>query len=81
MKEHLEEFKKMLIFFDFFEVFNIICFCTVSYSPVLYIIRFLMKFYVEAILWGRWETLGENAITCLIGFTGVENCVGSVKIK
>ena len=67
MKAHIEKCKTMLKFFrlflnihdffDFFEVFHIIFFCPVSCSHVPYIIRFPMKFYVEAILWGRCATL------------------------
>ena len=67
MKAHIEKCKKMLKFFrsflnihdffDFFEVFHIIFFCPVSCSHVPSIIRFPMKFYVEAILWGRCATL------------------------
>ena len=54
-------------FFRFFRGFSYKFFCTVSYSPVLCIIGFLLKFYVDAILWGHWETLRETAITCFYG--------------
>ena len=72
IKAHKEKCKKMLIFFrlflniheffDFFEVFSIKLFCTVSYSHVLYIIRFSMKFCVGEILSSRCATLCKIVI-------------------
>ena len=59
-------------YFDFFEVFRMKLFCTVSYSYVLCSISFPIKFRIELFMSLRWEALGENAITCFIGFTGFE---------
>ena len=72
MKADIEKCKKMPIFFrlflnihdffDFFEVFRIKLFCTVSYSHVLYIIRFSIKFCVGEILSSRCATLCKIVI-------------------
>ena len=72
MKAHTKKYRKMLKFFrkfenihdffDFFGVFHKKLFCTVSYSDVLCIIRFSMKFCVEVILSSRCATLCKIVI-------------------
>ena len=49
---------------------------TVSHSYSLCIIRFPITFHIGFSISRRCETFKENAITCFIGFTGVETCVG-----
>ena len=68
-------------FFDFLEVFRIKLFCPARCSHVLCTIRFPIKFHIGLSMSCLCETLLENALMCLIGLTGVQICVGSVKIK
>jgi len=70
-----------MIFSTFSRLFVIKLFCAARCSHVLCIIRFLIKFHIGLFMSHRCETLWENTITCFISLTGIENCVGSLKIK
>ena len=49
------------IFSTFSRFFIEKLFCTVSYSDVIHIIRFAIKFHVGLTICGHWERSGENS--------------------
>ena len=71
MKAHIKMCKKMLNFiriflnihdfFDFFKVFRTKLFCTVSYSYVLCIRRFLVKFHIGMSMSGHGGRRDKNS--------------------
>ena len=60
MLKFFRSFLNIHDFFDFFEVFRIKFFCTVSYSHVLTMIRFPVKFYIGLELSGHGGRRGKN---------------------